>query len=289
MIEYPNNPVIDTLSTTNSSEFWTRWKSDPYVILWSNDSLRMYYGTNNFGVKTQIGTAVSIDGNNWIEKRDCPVVSVGPVGSWDEHDVETPGIIYVPSNPDSMQYMLYYSGSTADSILLDSINPIIFNKEIYQLGLAYSSDGIHFTKYNNPDNNSNLLYANSDPVIKIPYSSGAWPDTINYFFASVAEPSTMYDTSENKFKMWYIGLGCSNPTCSGESDYRFRVLYSESLDGVCWSPAVMVLDNGSLFDFDSELIYAPHVIKMGEEYWMFYGGNNYSSGTFFLFSQKIGL
>jgi len=53
-IKYPNNPVIDTLSTTNLNEFWTRWKTDPHVIHWGNDSLRMYYGTNNYGVQNQI-------------------------------------------------------------------------------------------------------------------------------------------------------------------------------------------------------------------------------------------
>ncbi len=99
----------------------------------------------------------------------------------------------------------------------------------------------------------------------------------------------MYDTTDNKFKMWYIGLGCSNSTCSGTSDYRFRVLYSESFDGINWSSPVVSLNNGLPSDFDSELVYAPHVIKIGTEYWMFYGGNNYSSGTFFLFSQDIGL
>ena len=288
-IEYPNNPVIDTLSTTIPSQFWTRWKTDPFVIAWDNDSLRMYYGTNNYGVETQIGTAVSANGNNWTEKRDAPVLTIGPAGSWDGYDVETPGIIYVPSNPDSMKYMLYYSGSTADSILLDTINPTLFSSEIYQLGLAYSADGINFTKYNDPSNDTNLLYADSDPVIKIPYSSGSFPDTINYLFASVAEPSPMYDSINNIFKMWYIGLGCSNPTCSGASDYRFRVLYSESVNGIDWSPPVVSLNNGSPTDFDSELVYAPHVIKMGTEYWMFYGGNDYSSGTFFLFTQSIGL
>ena len=95
-IKYQNNPIIDTLSTTDPSQFWTRWKTDPYVIHWNNDSLRMYYGTNNYGVQTQIGTAISQNGNIWIEKTDSPVLMTGPVGSWDELDVETPGVVYVP-------------------------------------------------------------------------------------------------------------------------------------------------------------------------------------------------
>jgi hypothetical protein len=287
--EYVNNPVIDTLSTTDPSEFWTQWKTDPFVIPWQGDSLRMYYGTNNIGVKTQIGTAVSADGNIWIEKRDEAVVPSGIEGSWDEYDVETPGVIIVPSNPDSMRYMLYYSGATADEILLDEVNPIYYPTEIYQMGMAYSPDGINFTKYNDPTNDSDSRYAESDPVIRIPYTSGDTPDTINYLFSSVAEPSPMYDEEEGIFKLWYIGLGCSNPTCSGDENYRFRVLYSESDDGINWTDPVVALDVGGTDDFDSKLIYAPNVIKHAGQYWMFYGGNHFDTGTFFLFSQKIGL
>ena len=288
-IKYQNNPVIDTLSTTDPNQMWTRWKTDPYVIHWDNDSLRMYYGTNNYGVQTQIGTAISKDGNNWIEKTDSPVLMTGPVGSWDELDVETPGVIYIPSNPDSMRYMLYYSGSQHDSIILGSSNSGLYPIEIYQIGLAYSNDGINFIKYNDPINDINPLYQNSDPVIRIPYTLGGMPDTINYLFSSVAEPSIMYDSISNTFKIWYIGLGCSNPNCIGISDFRYRILYSESLDGINWSPPVLSLDIGSIGDFDSKLIYAPHVIKIGDDYWMFYGGNTFISGTFSLFSQEIGL
>jgi len=288
-VKYPNNPVIDTLSTTNPNEFWTRWKTDPCVIHWGNDSLRMYYGTNNYGVQTQIGTAVSLDGNNWIENRDSAVVSTGPAGSWDELDVETPGVLYIPSNPDSTKYMLYYSGSQHDSTVLDTSNTGLYPIEIYQIGLAYSRDGINFIKYNDPTNDTNILYQNSDPVIRIPYTTGGIPDTINYLFSSVAEPSLMFDTSTSTFKIWYIGLGCSNPSCIGILDFRYRILYSESIDGINWSAPTPVLDIGNSGDFDSALIYAPHVIKIGAEYWMFYGGNTYSSGTFAFFSQKIGL
>lgn len=34
-----HNPVIDTLLTSDSSAFWTRWKSDPCLIPWGKDSL----------------------------------------------------------------------------------------------------------------------------------------------------------------------------------------------------------------------------------------------------------
>jgi len=242
-----------------------------------------YYGKN------PVNEFVSKDGNNWIEKTDYPVLTTGPAGSWDELDVETPGVIYIPSNPDSMKYMLYYSGSQHDTTVLDTLNSGLYPIEIYQIGLGYSSDGINFIKYNDPTNDINPLYQNSDPVIRIPSNSGGMPDTINYLFSSVAEPSLIYDSISSIFKIWHIGLGCSNSICSGISDFRYRILYSESIDGINWSSPILALDIGNSGDFDSELIYAPYVIKMGNEYLMFYGGNTYSSGTFPFFSQKIGL
>ncbi len=291
-IPFTNNPVVDTLNTLNSSEYWTRWKTDPCVIHWNNDSLRMYYGTNNYGVKTQIGTAVSPDGNNWIEKRDAPVVSLGPTGSWDDTDVETPFVVYVPSNPDSTKYMLWYSGATKDTNLLDTICGVGFQNEIYQMGMAYSNDGLNWTKYNNTTNDSLPLYAESDPVISIPYVSGCQPSVIGYESFAIAEPCVIYDSIVQKYKMWYIGVGCSNPTCSGPNDYRHRILYSESTNGINWITGIPVLDIGGISDFDSKVVYAPDVVKIGNEYWMFYSGENTGfpvMGAFTLWHQRIGI
>lgn len=289
--EYPSNPVIDVIADPDPSEEWTQWKTDPYLIHWSGDSLRMYYGTNNIGEQTQIGTAVSADGNVWIEKRDVPVVGIGPDGTWDELHVETPGVIYVPSNPDSMKYMLYYSGIGHDYTVLDSVIPGLFPTEIVQMGLAYSPDGIHFTKYNDPTNDGTWAYAFSDPVMKIAYTWGGdgWPDDFGYAFASVGEPSPYYDATEGLFKMWFIGLGCTEVGECLDGDYRHRILYSESVNGINWSDPVLVLDIGEDGEFDSGLVYAPHVIKMGTEYWMLYGGNDYSDEGFSFFIQDIGL
>lgn len=282
-----HNPVVDTLQTSNPAEYWTRWKSDPCVIPWGSDSLRMYYGTNDHGKVTQIGTAVSADGNTWIEKRGEAVVKVGPAGAWDSRDVETPYAIHVPSNPDSMQYMLWYSGATADTNYLDTLCGTFFSV-IYQMGMAYSPDGIRWTKYNDPTNDTSSLYAASDPVLKLPYSSGCLPDTIGMASFAIAEPSVIFDPGTSLYKMWYIGLGCSLPTC-GNNDYRHRILYAESIDGINWSSSTLSLDIGSEGDFDSEQVYAPDVIRMENEYWMFYCGRSNPSSTIAQWEMQIGL
>lgn len=289
--EYELNPVIDVIEDPAPDEEWTSWKTDPYLIGWIGDSLRMYYGTNHFGDATQIGTAVSADGNNWIENRDIPVVPLGPDGTWDGMHVETPGVIHVPSNPDSMKYMLYYSGIGNDEDVLDVVVPGLFPSEIVQMGMAYSADGINFTKYNDPSNDEHFVYSFSDPVMKIPFEwdGDGLPDEVNYWFASIGESGPMYDEEDELFKMWFIGLGCPDPGMCDEVTYRHRVLYAESEDGINWSTPILVLDIGEVGDFDSQFVYAPHVIKLSDEYWMFYGGNTYRGTDFSFFTQEIGL
>lgn len=88
--------------------------------------------------------------------------------------------------------------------------------------------------------------------------------------------------------MWYIGLGCSISTCGG-SDYRHRILYSESANGIDWSPPVLSLDIGSEGDFDSDQVYAPDVVRLDDEYWMFYCGRNTATTAISQWNMKIGL
>ena len=280
--EFANNPVIDTLHATDSSETWTRWKSDPCVIHWRGDSLRAYYGTNNYGVNTQIGTAISINGIDWSEKKNSPVLGLGSPGSWDDSEVETPYVLYIQTNPDSMKYMMWYSGATPDSNLLGS--PCL-NLTIYQIGLAYSADGLNWTKYNDMTNDSAPLFAESDPVVGIPQWTGCNPTVTNEQMFSVAEPCVLYDN--NTFRLYYIGFGCASAYCQPSGDLRYRVLYSESLDGIHWGPQTVILDIGPSGAFDCRVVYSPDVIKLNNKYWMFYAGG--ADSTYNVWKCDMGL
>ncbi|VAW29111.1 hypothetical protein MNBD_BACTEROID06-98, partial [hydrothermal vent metagenome] len=227
---------------------------------------------NNYGTSTQIGTAVSFDGNEWVEKKDAPVLQLGSPGAWDDTEVETPYVIYVPSNPDSMKYMMWYSGATTENNLFDT--DCFGFPAIYQIGLAFSSDGLNWTKYNNTTNDSLPLFSESDPVLSIPSYNGCTPDFVNSqpeVTIAVAEPCVLYE--EGIYKMYCIGLGSTDTSWPPIGEVRIRILYTESNDGINWDPLQVILDIGDSTDFDSVLVMSPDVIKIDQSYWMFYPGN----------------
>ncbi|MFQ6608496.1 MAG: T9SS type A sorting domain-containing protein [Fidelibacterota bacterium] len=200
-------------------------------------------------------------------KRDAPVLPLGSPGSWDDTEVETPYVIFIPTNPDSMKYMMWYSGATPDSSLFDTV---CLGFPLDQIDLAYSDDGLSWTKYNNPANDSLPLFAESDPVLTISSWTDCTPDVVNEKAFAVAEPCVLYKSGT--YKMYHIGLGCSTPFCLPQEDLRYRVLYAESADGINWGPFQVIVDIGDSDAFDSRVVYSPDVTKLDNEYWMFYAG-----------------
>jgi predicted GH43/DUF377 family glycosyl hydrolase len=100
-----------------------------------------------------IGYAFSDNGITW--QRDTvnnPVLEVGSPGSWDDYAATAPFVHRIDST-----YYMWYTGIKTDG-----------NRSG---GLAYSYDGIYWTKYDDPTTTS-ALYAESDPVLKL--SPGQW-------------------------------------------------------------------------------------------------------------------
>jgi predicted GH43/DUF377 family glycosyl hydrolase len=78
------------------------------------------------GTPPQIGMATSTDGRSWT-KQNSPVLSLGPVGSWDERGVGDPYVI--DSGP---ELFLFYVGMD--------------RARRQRLGVARSRDGVRWTK-----------------------------------------------------------------------------------------------------------------------------------------------
>ncbi len=135
-----------------------------------------------------IGYAFSVNGINW--QRDTlnnPVLEVGSPGSWDEYAVSIPFVHRI----DSTYYMWYFGWKN---------NPFYFEGENIKGGLAFSNDGIHWTKYDDPATIS-APYAESDPVL-MP-SPGQW-DGSNVVGGSVL---VFGDT----LHLWYDGWRLPSP------------------------------------------------------------------------------
>jgi len=77
-----------------------------------------------------------------------PILNPGSEGSWDDLRVAAPRVVKTDSG-----YTLYYSGSQKSNGLYTRV------------GMATSTDGIKWTKYNDPTT-TDALYAESDPVLQ---------------------------------------------------------------------------------------------------------------------------
>jgi predicted GH43/DUF377 family glycosyl hydrolase len=199
-------------------------------------------------------------------------------GDWDGRGVRKPVIIKESSN-----YLMWYEG-------LDYW-------EVSRVGLATSSDGIYWTKYlGNPvldrgpaewettdeiapfvmfhEGQYKMWYEGSDGTIRqlgyatspdgiiwTKYDSNpvlaAGPET--YDELGAAHGAVLYEDST--YKLWYHAIADSNIT----------IAYATSLDGINWTKEgpVLWIDSGSWEDWG---IWGPSVLKVEDEYWMWYAG-----------------
>jgi len=139
-----------------------------------------FTGWNESFTGSNIGYASSSDGISW--QRDTtnnPVLRNGDTGRWDDQFVALPGVNYIDNT-----YYMWFNGNYPDA-----------HARHRQVGLASSTDGIHWNKYNNSTTNGMALYANSDPVL-VP-SPNQWDGT----YVENGSVLLISDT----LHMWYCG------------------------------------------------------------------------------------
>ena len=106
-----------------------------------------------FPSESVIGRATAPDPRGpWVADAD-PILSPGASGEWDEQQVLAPHVIKTMDG-----YVMYYSGAN--------------NTGAQQIGMATSSDGIQWAKYNDPAT-AETPYVESDPVLQ-PGEAGSW-------------------------------------------------------------------------------------------------------------------
>jgi len=107
------------------NQFWDRGMTNaPWVVRDSAGVFWLFHSGWD-GSNTRVGVATSGDGISFTPYAGNPILDLGPSGSWDESDVNTPAVI-----PGST-WLLYYAGT---------------NRQVGALGTATSSDGFHWSK-----------------------------------------------------------------------------------------------------------------------------------------------
>ncbi len=266
---FDNNFSIGYSWSTDSIN-WTKYSANPImsgrpgmwdqvgvghpIVIQDGDTLRMWY--ESFTASTpgtpghMIGYAISVDGINWT-RRDAPVLERGPTGEWDDSYMVTGAII-----KDGNTFKMWFSGGTGGT----------FPNAMMRAGLATSTDGINWTKYDDAAT-TNPPFQFSDPVLPLG-SPGSWEALWAW------APSVL--TTSSGYEMWYEGI--LTPTDNA------AVGYATSKDGINWikdaNNPILTGVSGSW----ASAIGATSVIKDGNDYRMWLSG----LPDFFPFPGRVG-
>jgi len=158
----------------------------------------------------------------WIRDAEQPCLSLGAEGAFDDTHIFAPCVAF-----EDGRFRMWYCGSRGG-----------VDERVFSLGLANSTDGMHFKRYP------------ASPVFSCPDGTH-----------SVLAPTLLrLPTGEvfrqgGKLRMWYSS--CDFP--SGDGLHTLHEI--ASADGVSWTPPS---------DAQLENAYAPTVIKEGDTYRMWY-------------------
>ena len=220
-VKYNNDtPVLDV----DTGQSWDNFFLDTPSWLKDSSGYKMYYfGDNdNNPLNSAIGLAISNDGIHWKRYTHNPVLRPGKNGDWDSLYIESPTVVYAKG-----KYFMYFSG-------VDSSYKV-------RIGMALSTDGIHWTKYSN------------NPVL----TEGKPGDWDSY---SVATPSVIY--KDSVFLMWYCGVSYID-LLDGKID-TIKVGMAYSYDGFNWfkNPSNPILTTYSppFTEFEKRGPWAPTVL-----------------------------
>lgn len=149
----------------------------------------------------EIGRATAPDPNGPWTIDPNPVLTPGPSGAWDEVQVNAADV-----HQTSDGYVMYYDGHGSDSTS--------------EIGMATSSDGIHWTKYNDPSTDD-PAFTESDPVLTV--SQDGWDSK------RVIDPNVI-QTSDG-WEMIYLSTNGTGKF--GGNEVAFGA--ASSSDGIHWT------------------------------------------------------
>lgn len=115
------------------------------------------------GYRNEFGYAESLDGIHWRKCRLNPVLTQGKPGTWDGGWIYAAGVVKIDDDPSDTHvyagrpgasYHLFYTGQPSNNEIICGVK---------RIGYAFSLDGIHWVKWNDPDTTE--PFQDSDPVV----------------------------------------------------------------------------------------------------------------------------
>ena len=205
------------------------WVTCP-SLLFDGKLYRMWY-SSRYNAKDGprgIGLATSVDGINWTRaNQGKPVFGVGAKGAFDSAQILSPDVVF-----DGRKYLMWYTGIDG------SVNAT--GLELERIGLAVSSDGVHWKRANG-----------GRPVLELG-SVGTCDDV------QVAYPSIIREG--RSYRMWYSAYAVK---------FNHTIVAARSQDGITW---VRENRGNPVTGLSPAIAYAPSVIRRDGKYLMLYTG-----------------
>lgn len=174
------------------------------------------------------------------------VLKPGPEGSWDGDHIGNASVVKTSDG-----YRMYYTGT-------GTFQNGAFSEQRENVGMAYSTDGIHWTKYNDPSTND-AHFADSDPVLLVSGIPESWD--------SLRITDTNVQKVGDEWVMVYRGSSFNDPGALG---------LATSNDGIDWRRAsdTPFLTNK---DVGNTIYFINYLHHDGSDYVYFESGN--TNGT----------
>jgi hypothetical protein len=204
---------------------------DPKVIFDDDDHL--YKAWWSTGLATTFGAsdpvlvikyADSTDGVHWNVQAEPAIESHVATGDWDYTHVETPSVIKDASAPADRRFKLYYSGGNKQLKAADATFPW------YEIGLAFSPDGRHFTRLSNAE--SPYAGQTIPPYTNLEGLDLYWKDALPSVSGAtdgvVADPDVVL--VNGVYRLYF-----SSYAVNGSTPLLFGVSTATSTDGIHWT------------------------------------------------------
>lgn len=272
--------------------------SNPVTLHRGGDVYRMYFSCRNADYRSYVGYVdLRIGGPDDIEVikiADQPVLSPGPLGHFDDYGIYSSSVI-----EHGGQLIMYYIGYNAGPR-----KPMFYTG----IGIGVSDDGGDtFRKlYKAPI----LQRSEHDPWMasapRVLVDNGVWrmwylsgqnfeqvgDEMVSYYHVKYAESRDGIHWERNGVRCLDHARNFSRASVQKENDgykawYSFnagegyRIGYSESADGIVWTPKDDLVDlPRSESGWDSEALAYPWVFTHGGRRYMAYCGNQYGRDGF---------
>ncbi len=273
-IDYINNPILT--SGDNPSNPLAVSQSKVYF---DNGTYKMWYNCMYPSGKFNIWYAESQDGINWHTVGTFPALTSNTDSTWDGFTVAIGEVL-----KDGNSYKMYYSGwSNWDNQM--------------QIGLATSTDGLHWNKYPDPvllADNTNEYKVGVQSVLKINgqyymyYSSSPinnyWDLKINLALSNDGIHWTKYSNNPilRATESWE-GVGISYPSVIYDNN-RFVMIYQNtdrtklgiaySNDGINWKKSQNYIFSTKDMKKNFTSVEYPELVKFNSEYRIYYSANS---------------